>query len=89
MSNRVRQLYVVLCVSVDPDENARRVEVHEKLCFHSQFGSTFVPLTSPATAGGLLELRGCSSTYIPTSDRRVLDARLELFGPIARDKPFL
>ncbi len=53
---------------VDPDENARRVEVHENLRFHSQFGSTFVPLSSPATADGLLELRGCSSTYIPTSD---------------------
>ncbi len=54
---------------MDPAENARRVEVHENLCFHSQFGSTFVPLNSPPTTVGLLELPGCSSTYIPTSDR--------------------
>ncbi len=70
LSNRVRVELLVLRKCVDPDENARRVEVHENLCFHSQFGSTFVPLSSPATAGGLLELRACSSTYIPTSDRK-------------------
>ncbi len=68
LSNRVRVELLVLRKCVDPDENARRVEVHENLCFHSQLGSTSVPLSSPATAGGLLELRGCSSTYIPASD---------------------
>ncbi len=28
----------------------------------------FLSTACPATAGGLLELRACSSTYIPTSD---------------------
>ncbi len=68
VSNRVRQLCVPLWKCVEPGQNGQRVQIHEKLCFHSQFGSTSVPLNSPATAGGLLELRGCSSTYIPTSD---------------------
>ncbi len=79
---RVRVELLVLRKCVDPDENARRVEVHENLCFHSQFGSTSVPLDFPATAGGLLELRGCSSTYIPTSDIYIKKRTLKLNVPV-------
>ncbi len=85
-------LYCRKCV--DPGQNGRRVENDMKnLCFHSQIGSTSVPLDScAATADGLaariarmfLDLHPLSSDRFPTLDHPVFLCRDEfrLSAPI-------